>query len=214
MAARCTETALHLITLGARVDTPGKDSKLPIDHFVEHFADTFNAKLFICLLPSRTKGENILRPICQLVQNADCNLYELPNAVVLQMIQQLIQRLHFEGPIKVFISLYGVGTRLTINNDDCFHDWHMSVLVPYMCSLMLTELQFDLLSTSDDIVLGLPDQSTASELIARAHAIDDLWRTYRQKCKVKSLLRLCILRTRKSMSSLDDNSFLSLPGSP
>ena len=90
----------------------------------------------------------------------------------------------------------------------------MSVLVPYMCSLILTELQFDLLSKSDDIVLGLPDQSAASELIARAHAIDDLWRTYRQKCKVKSLLRLCLLQTRKSMSSLDDNSFLSLPVPP
>ena len=37
VAARCTETALHLITLGARVDTPGKDSKLPIDHFCGTF---------------------------------------------------------------------------------------------------------------------------------------------------------------------------------
>ena len=61
-------------------------------------------------------------PICQLVQNAQCNLYVLPNTVVLQMVQQLIQRLHFEGPIKVFISLQGVGTSLTIHNDDCFHD--------------------------------------------------------------------------------------------
>ena len=217
LSARCTETVLHLITLGARVDTPHSDSHLPIDHFVAQYTEyknAFNAELFTCLLPSRTKGEYILRSICLLLKKAQ-------HDNVLQMLQQLTQRLDFASSLKVSINIKTMwGTNmiitLTINDDDvCSQHWDCKLLiVPYLCSLMI-ELQFDVLSTPNDIVPRLSQPVTLSdELKARAQAVDDVWKTYRQKCKVKSLLRLCILRIRNSMSSLDDNSFLSLPVPP
>ena len=203
--AHRTETALHLIKLGARVNVADKKSKLPIDYFVASYTDTFNAELFMSLLPSRTKGENIIRFICGLLKNAE-------HDNVLQMLQQLIQRLNFASSLKVFINFQRSGTTLTINDDEiCYANWECKLLlVPYLCSLLLAELQFNVVSTPDDIVPGL-SKSVTDELKARAQAIDDMWRTYCRRCKVKLLLRLCILKTRNSMSSLDDNSFLSLP---
>ena len=220
LSARRTETVLHLITLGARVDTPHSDSHLPIDHFVAQYTEyknAFNAELFKCLLPSRTKGEYILRSICVLLKKAK-------HDNVLQMLQQLTQRLDFTSSIKVFINqndrtfcMTNTMITLTINDDDvCRQHWEFKLLlVPYLCSLILTELQFDVLSTPTDIVPRLSQPLTLpDELKARAQAVDDLWRTYRQKCKVKSLLRLCILRIRNSMSSLADDGFLTLPVPP
>ena len=85
----------------------------------------------------------------------------------------------------------------------------------FLSNLTLIEMQPDVISAPNDIVPLLSKIShDHEELIKYAHAIDDLWRTYQQMCKVKSLLRLCTLKTRKSMHSLDDCSFHTLPAPP
>ena len=82
----------------------------------------------------------------------------------------------------------------------------------YLCNLILLKLQIDFTSTS--IEIDDKFKHAVTEELSYAHAIDCVWRSYCQQCHVKSLLRLCILCTRSSMSSLDDASFMSLPVPP
>ena len=92
-------------------------------------------------------------------------------------------------------------------------DTSKGVLVLYLLSLMLTALQVDVVSSAHDVAPIL-SQNETEEYITYAHVINDLWKNDHQRCKVKSLLRLCILQIRNSMSSMDDNSFLSLSVPP
>ena len=83
----------------------------------------------------------------------------------------------------------------------------------YLCSLLLVELQVDFISTPREIDDKFKQSATEKKL-TYLHAIDCVWKNYHKQSRVKSLLRLCILCTRSSMSSLDDASFMSLPVPP
>ena len=208
------QTAQHIIKLGASVDTPNKAGRLPIDEFVyenlwAYSDNTDNAELVMCLLPPRTKGEKILRLIVQILGKTKHE----DNAVVLQMLHQLIQRLTFPQPIRIHIDPHcwegiqindeKIGKLETNNVQD--------YLALYLLNSLMMEFQFDIDSIPDDIVPRVPvPRFPREECMAYANAVDDLWRTFRQSCKVKSLLRLCILQVRNSMSSLDDKSFQTL----
>ena len=101
LASRALPIALHLIKLGANVNMVDEGDSLPIEYFVGRFMEkspnTFKAEHFRCLLPSRAKSENILRPICVVLSKVNHE----HDTVVWQMLQQLIQRLHFWKPLKI-----------------------------------------------------------------------------------------------------------------
>ena len=144
------------------------------------------------------------------------------NKVILEMIHQFIQRLTFIQPLHVSVDIQYPMFRLTLNDRaiDIIIQHCKSTFVVYLCSLILVEMQFDMLPATCNIGHQLVPygrsllvhrlHSLRPHLLHRAHAFDELWKTCSQKYNVKSLLRLCILQIRQSMNNLDDNSFLSL----
>ena len=226
------KTAQYLIKLGASVDTADKYSLLPIGYFVDKYAfgtrlttvrsvtsEEINAEHFLCLLPRSAHGLNLFKIICVILTFPSFQNH----LAFLEMLHSLIQRLDFLKLIMSMCFKPSVSSMLNIEfyiNDERIVCYSMrpdaiSLLGLYLFHLMLTEAEFDVISVPNDIVPlvagGAPGND---ELMQYAHAVDDLWRTYQQKCRVKSLLRLCILKTRKSMCSLADYSFRSLPVPP
>ena len=209
-------TALHLIKLGAKVDQQDGFSKLPIEYLMEKRPKLENIGPLMRLLPQRGHGAHILKPICEILLHGgpDKN-----NTCVFQLVHQLMQRLHFYLPLKVKIRVdpfYSTEKKVCIVlNKETVHASKdgISLAMGHLCSLILTELQFDFTSTPREIADTFW-KSAPKEELSVASAIDSAWRTYREQCRVRSLLRLCILQTRNSMSSLDDESFLSLPVPP
>ena len=225
------ETALYLIKLGASVDKTDKLSKQAIDYFVEcyvfhyHKCKKFNAELCMHLLPKRAQGLNFFKNICEILR------LQCPqnHPALLEILYSFIQRLDFPQPMSVCFCLTfhqpRIFLQLYINHERTasykIYRAQRTPLGLYLSNLILIEMQPDVISVPDDIVPLVSEAPLVSrvphdheELIKYAHAIDDLWRTYRKECKVKSLLRLCILKTRMSMHSLDDYSFRSLPVPP
>ena len=219
------QTALHLIKLGASVDQLDRLCKLPIEYLVEKQSDLLNNELFMSLLPQKAHGVPILKTILMLQGH---RRPDKDNAYLVEMLHQLLQRLHFNEPLRVEFK--------TVSSHQCRHvpvslpfkfSLHMAInnvevctsrrynsspmfLAMYLGSLILVKLQTDFISTPREIVDRFK-QSAAKKMLTNVHPIDCVWRCYRQQCHVKSLLRLCILCTRSSMSSLDDANFMSLP---
>ena len=196
----CTENALRLIKLGARVDIVDKCSRLPIFHFVKNYTSEFSHELFIALLPSKTQGINIIRTIYTLLGKTKLES-KLTNKVLLEMLHQLLQRLTFVQPLKV-VCKETSNISMTINDMDIGLQLDRDGIDAWIAKLigrMLLAIKFDVVveytlqwnSSLEDVCLQLSSQD-----------------------RVKSLLRLCILQIRTSMSSLDDDSFLSLPVPP
>ena len=72
-----------------------------------------------------------------------------------------------------------------------------------------------MVSVAYDVADEIQEMEEVDEKVfTYAHAVDDMLRNYRQQFHVKSLLRLCVLQTRKCMRNVDDESFLSLPVPP
>ena len=219
------QTALHLIKLGASVDQQDEFLQLPIEHLVDKQSSLLNSELFMSLLPQKGHGVPILNTIFRLQG------YERPdkgNACLLEMFHQLLQRLRFNEPLRVQFQTYShLGfqstsffyLRILINNvpfytlHRCYNNRSLKFLAMYLCSLILVKLQVDFTSTQREIDNKFKQSATEKEL-SYVHAINCVWRNYHQSSRVKSLLRLCILCTRSSMSSLDDASFMSLPVPP
>ena len=214
VSCRHTATALHLIKLGACVGQPNEQySSLLVQYLIEN--DARQNEVFLNLLPS--KATAILDIICRIIKEI---LLDTNNAGILDMFHQLVQRLHFDNPLKVecyftfwshdvFINMAVNDVQMTTvqqsNNNTSFP-------VVHLCSLLLVELQLDFSSTPRELPCGkLHDISADTKVLAYAQAINDVWKKYHQQSHVKSLVRLCILCTRNSMRSLDDESFLSLP---
>ena len=209
-----TATALHLIKLGARVDKTDGWTKLPVEYYLEKCINQFNTDVFRTLLPARCHGKHVLRCVFTIL-NDELNK---KNTDLFAMFCQLLQRLHFSDSLKVECDLlrdrYGdriyVGY-MSINNITL--GYGMSLLDAYLCSLILFELQFYFTATPDVVTDTLPSRATEME-VHYAQACDDIWKNCSQQGHVASLLRLCILCIRNSMSRLDDESFLSLPVPP
>ena len=213
-----TETALHLIKLGASVNQNDGWSKLPIEYFVEEkgLLTPFDNELFTSMLPSKDYGVNILKSICTLV-----SMEKRPNTTeshLFEMLHQLLQRLHFDEVLEIKIHR-GEYEHMSINGIRIspyiphIPGYSRPLCTIYLCSLILVELQFDFTSVPVEVADDVKSQVTNKEL-TNAHTLEDVWTNCHQQCPVKSLLRLCILCTRNTMSSLDDESFLSLPVPP
>ena len=205
-------TSLHLIKLGASVDQIGL-STLPIGCYLRNIGNQFNNELFRNLLPQKGHGGEILHIIiCYLFGNKHLDEND---KCLLEMFHQLLQRLHFNEPLVLDVPISYEVDYLHIHlNNITVADIRdsRSLYSAYIGCLILVELQFDLASTPDDLAYEIQGKVLVD--LTYAHAIDDMLRNYRQQRHVKSLLRLCVLRTRKSMRSLDDESFLSLPVPP
>ena len=207
-----TAIALHLIKLGARVDQRGTSSTLPVATFVKkslrsnsNELNTEN-KLFMSLLPSRMHGVEVLRVIDWIMNGTQ----DKTDIGVLEVIHQLLQRLHFDKTLVVEIRTHP-GHFIINRTVILSFNYINSPLHLYLFSWILVELQFDFASTPSDVVQG---RKFPPEIMSYLHAAGDIWKKYHQQSRVKSLQRLCILCTRNSMSSLDDESFLSLPAPP
>ena len=151
------------------------------------------------------------------------------NALLLEISHYLLQRLCFNEPLRVeFKTPYSHPYHhsassfffyMMINNvkfytlDSYLSNRSLRLRAIYLCSLIPVKLQIHFISTSIEIDDKFKQSATEKEL-SYVHAINCVWRNYHQQSRVKSLLRLCILCTRSSMSSLDDASFMSLPVPP
>ena len=217
----CTDTALHLIKLGASVDKSNvarvqthdtifaNGSHLPI-FYLNANSTTFTEELLAHLLPSRASSVDIFRPLCRFLRKTDND-----KTIVWNVLQQLIQRLAFmKMPLKIQLSFVRNSGRLTLNNEvvlrECYDRFS---LIAYLCNFVLVELQHEVAYISPDMTSQLAGK-LRDEFLLYTRAFDDLKRTYLQRSKVKSLLMLCIMQTRNSMGNLHDDSFLSLPVPP
>ena len=132
-------------------------------------------------------------------------------AQVLESLNQLVQRLHFDEPLNVGIHsvspMYMKVNGIAIAEGKDGKSAHVAY---YLCSMILMELQFNFSSTPQKLH-GVDVWRLTNKDRTSATAINNLWMDYHHQCQIKTLLRLCILRIRSNMSSLDDASFLSLP---
>ena len=210
--------ALYLIKLGASVNKTDKRSRLPIHYFVGKYlwstagSTEFNTKLFMRLLPSRVQSVKILEYICEILTAACCHNH----SAVVEVLYSLIQRLVLMQPMSVCFKVQFNLPRIYI--DVCINDEKIrfyifsnlgSPLGLDLFNLLLTELHLNVISAPNNLV-PLVSGSGNEALIKYARAVDGLWRNYRHRCRVRSLHRLSILKTRSTMQSLDDYSFLTL----
>ena len=192
-----TENALRLIKLGARVDIVDKSSRLPIYHFVKNYTSEFSHELVIVLLPSKTQGIDLIRIIYTLLDRTKLE-NKLKNKVLLEMLHQFLQRLTFVQPLKV-VCKETSNISMTINDMDIALELGRDGIDAWIAKL----IGHMLLAIKVDVVLEYTLQQNSS--------LEDVFLQLSSQDRVKSLLRLCILQIRTSMSSLDDDSFQRLP---
>ena len=204
-----TEIALHLIKLGANVDQlQCLEEKLPIECLLIGPAVFNDIELFMALLPSKPLGVDNFKAIVS-------TLYKPDRGYKTGMLQQLLQRLIIDEPLEVEIVLSHSHNFMTVNKGRIFRwvgrDFAPLHGVHYLSSLILVSLQPDFVSTPSEVANDLPDVGEEDIHDTFTRAFDDVWKTCRQQCLVKSLLRLCIKTIRSSMKTLSDAGFESLP---
>ena len=177
-------SALYLISLGAEVNTIDSYKGLPIQFYINRWQDEFHEELFLKLLPRCCKDTvEVLRTI--MSQNMGLN-------VTSKMVYPLLQR-HINTGTVIRLSTS------VPNNDDKYRGFYLDSLLVLLLDLDLTQMP------DDEITRTMTDESWKQAVI-------DIWMAHDQRHgKVKSLFKLSIQCTRKSMSSLNDDSFQSLP---
>ena len=189
----CINSALYLISLGAEVNNIDAYYEcLPVEcyifwaseyHVQERFE--FQEELYIKLLPSSyTNTIEIIHKI--MLSNFEFD-------VASKMVYSLLQRHVKTGNISLSIRAY--------RN----HDYEYRIF--YLKSLLVLLLDLDLPQMPDiaKMTRSMTEESWKQTVV-------NIWKAYDQRHgKVKSLFKLCIQCTRNSMSSLDDDSFQSLP---
>ena len=169
-----TATALHLIKLGASVNQQDRWSKLPVEYFVESRKISFTNEFFMRILPSSAHGRDILSPIYKLLSK------EKPDKTcthLLDMLRQLLQRLHFKC-LKVQIVHHGSRQYMLINGVRIIP--HISIgeslLAAYLCSLILVELEFNIVVTPNEVADKLKRLVAKRELTYPASKVTSLRR--------------------------------------
>ena len=200
-----SDNVLELIKLGAKADQPNAMGLLPTEHYEMHYTHKFH-EIFLQIIPSNSF--EILKSICRLVDEVDRD-----DEVVSTMLQCLLQRIIQMGPASVAIhatvhqGYRSVDMQL---NEELIVKPRQSFKAVYLSSLLLLHLDWNILSTPFVLAPYLHSSVTQQDL-NHACAIDDIWKTYLRRPKVKSLMTLCIQQTRKRMSNMNDESFMSLP---
>ena len=193
---RHTDYAWHLIQIGAKFDAKDVFGKKPIDHYVGAYLDEFHEELFLKLM--LPEGKILLCKIRNILK-----IREYKFEVMSQMIAYLLQYL-----VSTNLDAINVGVA-PIDHDEVSRTLGMLFMKPeyvYMDSLLVLLLGMDKVKKPfDEQVHYMPDECCKQ-------AIDDIWNAYNHRNgNVKPLVTLCIRSVRNSMSSLDTNSFHSLP---
>ena len=179
-------SALHLISLGAEVDKiNGYYKCLPIHYYFRHVEQfEFHEELFAKLLPQ--SGINTVEIIHKIT------LENFAPDVISKIVYPLLQRHVNTGGLSL--------SRDVPNNADECRGF-------YLDSLFVLLLDADVARMPDiaKMTNSMPEETWKQVNV-------DIWEAYdQQHGKLKSLLRLCIQRIRRSMRHLDDESFQSLP---
>ena len=194
-------SALYLISLGAEVDkTDGHHKCLPIMRYIQSAGRfnkpfKFHEELFIKLIP----------PHCMDIATIMCEIFQtnvskkLGYDVMSNMVYPLLQRLVIVNNVDVPQRLYEANRFHLEDQDEC--------RVLYLNSLLALLLDLDVTEMPD-----IEEIETSIREETQRQALVGIWKAYHQRHgSVKSLFKLCINCIRKSMSSLDDSSFQSLP---
>ena len=196
-----TKIAKHLIKFGASVNQLEQSKYLPIYNFMLQ-DNNFSDELFTSLLPSKPGGINVLMVIGRLLEQPKEKL----GKTKLEVLHQLIQRLHFSQSLLLKIMFNALLVELVVNGENVFSS--LGLQAPYLCCLMTVTPEFDVVLVDCSIV---PDSkrerdfiSAQTDIMGRNHQqcnaelryvslIQKLCKMDSQKRHVKSLLRLCIL---------------------
>ena len=150
----------------------------------------FHEELFIKLMPHCM---DIVEIICEIFRR---NMSQKPD-VMSKMAYPLLQQLVSVNNVNVPLRFYK-GSRFIMADD-------RGVL--YLKSLLVLLLDLGVAEKPD-----LEEMERSIHEVTQRRALVDIWKAYHQRhSSVKSLFKLCIYCIRKSMSSLGDNSFQSLP---
>jgi hypothetical protein len=130
------------------------------------------------------------------------------------MIPDLLQRLRAPQSLSVkilatdiFDDFSYISMELTDHLTFVLADWS-SYKATHFLNVLLCLLDWNIVSTP--IVPSIPSTACEEENKCHARAIDEVWRIYSHKPRVKSLFTLCIQKTRARMNNLHDSSFESL----
>ena len=215
-AVQCNRvsSALRLISLGAEVDKiDGVYDCLPIMCYINKYQYNnklrymedieFHEELFIKLLPRCMDYVEIIRTVMSAHFKPD---------VTSKMVYPLIQRHVNTGssPLSIPIPNY-------YDPSDKYWVFYLDTLLVLLLDLDVAQEPFvslfdffGLIQEPDIAEMWKTEETQTKE--SWKQVANEIREVYDQRLgKVKSLFKLCIQCTRKSMRSLDDNSFQSLP---
>ena len=183
-----TDSALHLIQLGSKIEVNDEHHNKPIDYYVDKYFDEFHEELFLKLIPHDSM--TLVSEIGKILKDP----YQRRNFEVMsQMVRYLLQ--------------YLIMTDLDEISLDCLENhrrWFQFTF--FMDSLLVLLLDRDLVEVQDIATI----KSMLTEMTLKP--LEDIWNAYNHRHgNVKSLVTLSIHSVRNSMNSLDDKSFHSLP---
>ena len=215
-------TSVHyLIKLGADVNQPDGRNRLPIEYYITKHRHEFNGELFEAVTPSSSCSNGILRSICQALDEIQRH-----SLVRINILNRLLQQLILTDPLSVRMSVKFKGRKkyspdlffysnitVEIVLNDFYRGRSKSLQRVYKISLLLYLLDVDIISVPDAIAPQFADhpEITTKQMLKSALAVDRVWNNYRNRPTVRSLLHLCILKTRNLMKSFSDKSFKNLP---
>ena len=218
-AVQCNRvsSALRLISLGAEVDKiDGFYNCLPIQCYINKYRYSnsvrfmedieFHEELFIKLLPSCMDYVQIIHTVMSGHFKPD---------VTSKMVYPLIQR-HVNtanNPLSIPVPNY-------YDPSDKYRVFYLDTLLVLLLDLDVGQHPFvspfdyfDVAEEPDIAEMWKTEATRTKE--SWKQAANEIREVHDQRLrKVKSLFKLCIQRTRKSMRSLDDDSFQSLPLPP
>ena len=205
-----SDNALHLIELGAKVNQPDAIGFLPIEYYEKHYTHEFD-KIFLRIIPVKKMG--ILKSICRLLDEGVDRKYE----VMSQMLHCLLQRINQIGPANSYMAIHATVYRgyRSVDmqlNEELIVKPKRTFKAIYLASLLLFHLNWKIkfIPAAIDLAPHLHSSATEQDSI-HARAIDAIWKTHLDRPKVKSLITLCVQKTRTYMSDMGDESFMSLP---
>ena len=147
-----TESALHLIILGANVMHIGSFQRLPVQYYIETYTKSYHAELFTSMMTSCSR--DLLCIICiLLIETKIVQDYDM----ILKMLQQLLQRLILDQPMSLMIHFetesdsdrdFGLSNEYIVVgiklNQDGVYSGVISVRSLYLLSLLLFHLDCDI----------------------------------------------------------------------
>ena len=181
-----TDYALQLMQLGAKIDLNNQRFNIPLDYYFDTYQDHFHEELFLKLIPPDCK---IL--VCAVNTIVNDKRYKFE--VMSEMVRYLLQYLTISKRDE--ISFGREYTVLKVSPEELYMDSVMALLLD-----MNTFYKPNI-----EEMMPMPNESCKQ-------ALEDIWNAHNHRHrKVKFLVTLCIHSVRNSMSSLDKNSFHSLP---